>query len=309
MHAHRVLLSMLCLLVMPGLARAATCTFDLSGETGPLDIWYGEVAGPYVCTDDGSTVACAEPKECIGWGSGDVVLIIGTAASDQIWPCHMSSPCWVGDCEIAEDGDWTLEIRGGDGDDNLWGRNGGVDWLYGEDDADQIRGDGGTDYIYGGSGDDIWLYGMNGDDAVFGDDGCDRVFGGSGNDWVFVGSDYTDDGCAGVQHALGDYGNDLVVGSYSTDLLEGGYGDDTIWGLSGDDCILGCDYVHDICSTGDQDTMYGGADEDSLCDIDNSDDEFDGGDQGAIFQDNDHASDYFINATLDLTACSCVEWF
>jgi len=71
-----------------------------------------------------------------------------------------------------------VDIRGGAGNDILWGNNGN----------DAIQGAFGDDIIDGGGGNDR-LTGDNGNDQIFGGIGNDIIKGGDGNDFLYGGSD------------------------------------------------------------------------------------------------------------------------
>jgi len=65
-------------------------------------------------------------------------------------------------------------IRGGDGDDELYGDITN-DYLYGQDGDDQLFGDEGNDLLDGGLG----------NDELFGEDGADTLRGGAGDDILY----------------------------------------------------------------------------------------------------------------------------
>ena len=73
-------------------------------------------------------------------------------------------------------------IKGGGGDDKLYGGPGGGD--------DTLRGDGGADMVFGGHGDDI-LHGGAGDDMLNGGPGNDEYYGGAGSDMIYADADDT----------------------------------------------------------------------------------------------------------------------
>jgi Ca2+-binding RTX toxin-like protein len=76
-----------------------------------------------------------------------------------------------------------IEIKGGDGNDVVWG-NAGNDTLYGDAGDDNVQGGEGNDTLYGGSGADT-LKGFAGQDKLEGGTGADDLFGGADAD-VFV---------------------------------------------------------------------------------------------------------------------------
>jgi Ca2+-binding RTX toxin-like protein len=115
----------------------------------------------------GSTLAvdaCTGATEIIDLG--DHYLVKGSKLADTI------------DCTVADK--W-VEIRGGAGDD----------YLYGSAYGDVLKGDHGDDWLWGGDGDD-WLQGGWGDDYMNGELGWDTCLGGRGFD-TFGGS--VDPGC------------------------------------------------------------------------------------------------------------------
>ena len=122
-----------------------------------------------------------------------------------------------------------------------------------------IRGGLGNDTLYGGSGDDYFLlgdgnntaYGNGGNDRFVAGNGNDTVYGGSGNDTFLLGD--------GNNIAYGNGGNDTfstgsgidqIYGSFGNDTINAGGGNDTIFGNGGNDTIFG--------GTGD-DVIYTGA--------------------------------------------------
>lgn len=79
-----------------------------------------------------------------------------------------------------------VTLRGGDGDDKLYGSR-QDDLLRGEAGHDMLFGYDGNDMLYGGEGDDI-LSGDWGDDQLFGEDGRDILNGGDGLDKLHGGT-------------------------------------------------------------------------------------------------------------------------
>ena len=68
-------------------------------------------------------------------------------------------------------------IKGGGGDDKIYGGPGGGD--------DTLMGDGGDDMVFGGHGKDT-LHGGAGDDMFYGGVGADRYYGGAGSDMIYA---------------------------------------------------------------------------------------------------------------------------
>ena len=89
-----------------------------------------------------------------------------------------------GNDELYSDADTNI-VRGGDGNDKLYG-NDGNDELYGDGDNDELRGGDGNDVLEGGLGDDQ-LYGGEGNDELRGGSGNDKLYGGLGNDSYLFG--------------------------------------------------------------------------------------------------------------------------
>jgi len=93
----------------------------------------------------------------------------------------------------AEAGDDIL--KGGSGDDVLYGQagsdslrgGGGEDVLHGGTGGDTLKGEGDDDELYGGGGDDT-LKGDGGDDVLYGGDGDDVLVGGGGEDTFVFGT-------------------------------------------------------------------------------------------------------------------------
>ena len=152
-------------------------------------------------------------------------------------------------------------LRGGDGDDKLYGGPGGDssnnDELYGEDGDDMLFGGRGADELYGGNDNDILrggpdnddLYGGEGDDELYGGDGNDLLEGGieddvlrgeAGNDDLDGGTgDDTLEGGSGNDDLIGGEDNDTLLGGPNNDGLDGGEGDDILDGGTGDDDLAG----------------------------------------------------------------------
>ncbi|WP_326525153.1 calcium-binding protein [Sphingomonas sp.] len=155
------------------------------------------------------------------------------------------------------------EIRGGIGDDTLYGAGGidriwggvGNDTIDGEGDADLIYGDSGNDILRGGAGDDVIDGGADAD-LIHGGDGGDLLHGGTGNDILHgEGSDDT---------LSGDQGDDLLYGGDGEDALLGGAGDDQLFGGDNDDVLFGGDGTDSHDGGAGNDTLLGSAGDDSF---------------------------------------------
>ena len=112
------------------------------------------------------------------------------------------------------------DLRGGTGDDTIFG-NAGDDKLHGGDGDDQLSGDEGSDNMMGGTGNDV-MHGGTGDDKLQGQTGDDTMDGGEGKDYLNAGE--------GDDVIDGGDGNDKIVGGKGSDVIEGGAGNDHMWG-------------------------------------------------------------------------------
>ena len=144
------------------------------------------------------------------------------------------------------------DLRGGDGNDEMYG-NAGDDILHGGTGDDTLSGDAGNDKINAGTGDDAVSGGI-GDDKLRGQSGDDEISGGDGSDFI--------DGGSGADALSGGAGVDKLVGGIGSDTIEGGAGNDQIWGghWSGDNSAdtfvvssgSGKDIIHDFETDHDQ---------------------------------------------------------
>lgn len=131
---------------------------------------------------------------------------------------------------VIQDTNEASSIRGGLGDDSIWGRGGN----------DRIEGDDGNDAIMGGDGDDIItdlfgdadrLQGEAGNDVLNPGPGVgDLTFGGSGTDFMLGGQDRVT--------AHGGLGDDFLLGSTGSDILYGDEGNDWVQGNGGNGDLL-----------------------------------------------------------------------
>ena len=116
------------------------------------------------------------------------------------------------------------EIDGGDGNDTLYAEreidpSSGIDTLF-DTTANHLRGGAGDDTLYGALGADL-LYGDDGDDALRGGDGGDTLSGGGGDDALYGG--------AGSDRLVGGDGNDEIDGGDGRDEYVGLEGDDRFY--------------------------------------------------------------------------------
>ncbi len=120
-------------------------------------------------------------------------------------------------------------MRGGIGDDSLWGFAGN-DHITGGPGANSIVGGPGNDLLFGLSGDDN-IKGGQGHDAINGGPGEDLILGGSGNDFIDHGADPTT--------SFAGTGNDVILGGNAQDVISGNEGDDWLEGGGGADLLQG----------------------------------------------------------------------
>ena len=126
---------------------------------------------------------------------------------------------------------------GGDGDDLIYGSEGG-DTVSAGAGRDRVYGNGGIDTIGGGSGDDT-LDGGAGSDTISGDGGADLLVGGAGDDilFAFTSGGTGDDGA--INYVYGDFGTAGNEPGSGDDTLHGGIGNDQLFGDSGTNTING----------------------------------------------------------------------
>lgn len=132
---------------------------------------------------------------------------------------------------VIQDTDEASTIRGGLGDDSVWGK-GGNDRIEGDDGVDALMGGDGDDIITDLFGDGDRLQGEAGNDVLNPGPGvADLTFGGSGIDWMLGGQDRVT--------AHGGLGDDFLIGSTGPDVLYGDEGNDWLEGLGGSDLVQG----------------------------------------------------------------------
>ena len=167
---------------------------------------------------------------------------------------------WDGDEHVEIHGNRSLtdRIRGGQGDDSLWGYGGN----------DRIEGGSGNDSIQGGPGDDI-LTDSFGDDNIKGGEGHDAIDGGSGIDLLLGqgGNDFvvkTQDNAGAATGFLGT-GNDIFLGGSGRDNPFGNEGDDWLEGGGHADLLMGDNgqqFQDDV--DGGNDVLIGGTGSDDM---------------------------------------------
>ena len=182
----------------------------------------------YAVEFDTGAFVDADGNPVIGFESGDTSSYNFSIADDPI------------DTSVIENGSREADLlRGGTGDDRLFGK-GGDDVLFGNDGDDRLSGGGGDDWVVGGDGNDR-LNGNRGDDALLGGDGDDRLKGGSGDD-----------------------------------RIDGGRGDDRLWGGDGSDIfVFGADSGHDVIKDFDTAWFWRGDEDKIELDIDGVDSKWD----------------------------------
>jgi Ca2+-binding RTX toxin-like protein len=161
---------------------------------------------------------------------------------------------------------FSVEGRGGEGDDNLVGGS-GANRLWGDAGSDVLAGRGGADTLEGGSGDDF-LYGYGGADSIVGGSGDDRLHGeddvGDLADFIAANPDY-DAGSAGndilwggdsIPSSTAD-GDDLIVAGSGDDRVDAGSGDDAISAGAGDDTVQGGEGNDQIQGGDGNDKLWG----------------------------------------------------
>ncbi|MFF8958267.1 calcium-binding protein [Streptomyces sp. NPDC014894] len=137
-----------------------------------------------------------------------------------------------------------IDIFLGDGDDTIATSDPGVSTVRGGpgDDAlhahtaHTVRGDAGNDMVMGR----VVMDGGDGMDHLMGDDGDQRLWGGRGHDMIeaYGGDDIVYAG-PGNDHAMGGDGRDVLLGGPGDDTLNGEGGDDLVSGGPGKDKVEG----------------------------------------------------------------------
>lgn len=163
---------------------------------------------------------------------------------------------WGADDDVLVGRGGSDRLRGGEGDDELYGGDEFVNIGLGHNPAmrqyeeelserREFNAEGGwnnvADYeefyyqFYGDFNDSDasrdYLYGEGGLDLIVGGGGNDYIVGGEGADWMFGGE--------GRDSIYGQNGHDVIFGGDGRDYLSGGNGHDAIWGGEEDDRIFG----------------------------------------------------------------------
>jgi subtilisin family serine protease len=111
-------------------------------------------------------------------------------------------------------------VRGGEGNDILWGLT-GDDTLDGGNGADTINGGAGNDCLIGGDGNDV-IQGWTGNDRIDGGVGNDSLVGDGGNDTIIGGGGFRDS-------LFGNDGDDVLADDDGIFAAHGGAGNDRIF--------------------------------------------------------------------------------
>ncbi|MCC7259650.1 MAG: M10 family metallopeptidase C-terminal domain-containing protein [Alphaproteobacteria bacterium] len=131
-------------------------------------------------------------------------------------------------------------VEGREGNDTIFGNSIPTPAaLFGNQGDDLIYGGEGGDTMLGGQDDDR-LYGYGGNDGIYGGLGQDTLYGSRGDDLIVGGVSPTLMGAADLGNALyGNQGDDSLYGGIAADSLYGGQGSDQLYGGAGADVLLG----------------------------------------------------------------------
>ncbi len=238
---------------------------DLDGSTGVQ----GGIYGVEMDWENGTAFAefMAE-SETTGRNDGAV----DPRAPDAFSEVDTEATILIRNPEVIDQSGGDDDLRGGAGDDIMYGGAGNDD-MHGGDDNDYLSGDAGNDNMFGGQGDDEMyggagndtMHGGDGDDVIDGGDGKDLIYGGAGNDEISggAGDDKIYAG-AGNDTVSGGDGNDRIYTEGGDNTVYGGAGKDTVVGKDGEDEVYGGDGNDFIMGRGGDDAIYGGAGNDKL---------------------------------------------
>ncbi|MBO9475106.1 calcium-binding protein [Shimia sp. R10_1] len=256
--------------------------FGLNNGDHDLDGSTGANGGIYrVEVDWNAGTAYSEfMAEAQSTGSNDGA--VDPRAPDPFAPVDTESTVLIREPAILSDQGGNDDLRGGDGNDTMFG-GGGDDKLHGGSDNDALHGEAGNDRIMGGDGDDLATGGAGNDSLTMGD-GADTAEGGAGRDYLH-----------------GEHGADSLTGGDGDDKLVGGTGADTIAGGAGNDHLWGGNWWKD----GDADTFVGsaGGGRDMIHDFEVDHDVIDLSSYGIEFADlQAHIQDQGWATVIDLSA-------
>jgi Ca2+-binding RTX toxin-like protein len=264
---------------------------EIGGQPATCDEFHtssGNLVPRGLCADDGfGNVICPQ---------GDSYVANLGAGSDSInWSDDLYYNSFTADGGPGEDSIYGADrrvagfanrmvVRGGTGEDNLYGGP-GPDTLRGGGSRDDIQGFAGNDRLFGDAGHEFTLEGGPGRDRINGgaggdsldagqDPGGDTFIGGPGNDRLY----YSILRNAGVKISLDrrpndggrgerdNIGNDIeeIVGSEHRDVLTGNGDANTLYGGGGNDTIIGGAGNDRLIGGDDDDTVIGGSGRDSI---------------------------------------------
>ncbi|NBI14067.1 S8 family serine peptidase [[Haemophilus] felis] len=159
----------------------------LAGGAGADTFFGGE--GNDVLLIDGDDL----PENIHGGAGDDIVQVIGNKgvtldlAVAEVEIAHGGR----GDDVFVSSGNYSVFVRGGDGNDTIIGSiandalsgENGDDFISGNEGKDLIRGHRGNDHLFGDEGDDV-LFGGSDDDMLYGGEGADTLLGEGGDDYL-----------------------------------------------------------------------------------------------------------------------------
>ncbi len=251
-------------------------TAEVDVETGKVKVGFEDLKGggdkdfddSVFEIDLGQTNAALLPKESVsGSKSSDDDDIRGGEGDDQLFGMRGNDT-----------------MRGGQGDDDMWG-NSGDDTMFGHSGNDNMRGGSGNDVMMGNRGDDV-MVGNSGDDEIHGGGGSDELWGNSGNDVIHDGGGHDKvDGGSGDDVFVAGGGRDTYNGGSGFDTIDfsnarvaiaadmskhwvSGMGKDEIWSV---EKLIGSDFADDIKGDKRDNTLVGGAGDDVLRGLGGSD--------------------------------------
>ncbi|TRV81008.1 calcium-binding protein [Streptomyces sp. 130] len=139
-----------------------------------------------------------------------------------------------------------IDVFLGDGDDTIAAFTPGMNIVSGGAGDDELHAHTART-VLGGTGDDMvmgpgTLLGGDGMDHLMGDAGNQRMWGGRGDDMIEgYGGDDTVYAGPGDDHVMGGDGRDTLLGGSGDDTVHGEGGDDFVWGGTGKDVLDGGD--------------------------------------------------------------------
>jgi Ca2+-binding RTX toxin-like protein len=241
----------------------------IQGGSGGEFLW-GQEGADQLYGGDGDDLLHIDGNDTVvdgGAGIDIVVVDSGTVTMDlQVANIERANGSYGNDVFFTN-GATAIDVRGGDGNDQLIG-GGGNDHLLGEGGDDTVIGGAGNDNLYG---DNNWHGAPGGDDVIDGGTGADTMSGGTGND-IFVVDDAGDlvfesqgDGVDTIQssisyalatesykevenltltgtvaiNAIGNQLNNALTGNSAGNTLMGDAGQDSLEGRAGNDQLIG----------------------------------------------------------------------